>query len=76
MTQTLLQEMLGRSMDTTLSVTRRPARSVREHAEILHALAAHDPARARAVARRHIRGTRRAALNRVAEERQRPVPPG
>ena len=40
------------------------------------ALAAHDPARARAVARRHIRGTRRAALNRVAEERQRPVPPG
>ena len=76
MTQTLLQEMLGRSMDTTLSVTGRPARSVREHAEIVNALVAHDPARARAAARRHIRSTRRAALNRVAEERQRSVPPG
>ncbi len=32
MTQTILQEMLARSMDTTLSVTGRPARSVREHA--------------------------------------------
>ena len=75
MTQSILQEMLGRSMDTTLSVAGRPARSVREHAEIVNALVAHDPARARAAARRHIRSTRRAALRRVAEERQRPAPP-
>ncbi|HEY9243468.1 MAG TPA: FCD domain-containing protein [Streptosporangiaceae bacterium] len=72
MTQTILQEMLGRSMDTTLSVAGRPARSVREHADIVNALVARDPARARAAARRHIRSTRRAALRRVAEERDRP----
>jgi GntR family transcriptional repressor for pyruvate dehydrogenase complex len=68
MTQTVLQEMLARSMDTTLSVTGRPARSVREHAEIVHALVARDPARARAAARRHIHNTRAAALRRVAQE--------
>jgi GntR family transcriptional repressor for pyruvate dehydrogenase complex len=76
MTQSILQEMLGRSMDTTLSVAGRPARSVREHAEIVNALVARDPAQARAAARRHIRSARRAALRRVAEERQRPAPPG
>jgi GntR family transcriptional regulator, transcriptional repressor for pyruvate dehydrogenase complex len=76
MTQSLLQEMLGRSMDTTLSVAGRPARSVREHAEIVHALVAHDATRARAAARRHIRSARRAALRRVAEERRRAAPPG
>jgi GntR family transcriptional repressor for pyruvate dehydrogenase complex len=75
MTQSILQEMLGRSMDTTLSVTGRPARSVREHAEIVNALVAHDPARARAAARRHIRSARRAALARVAEDRDRPARP-
>src|SRR5487761_1093723 len=37
MTQSLLQEMLGRSMDPTLSVAGRPARSVREHAEVVNA---------------------------------------
>jgi GntR family transcriptional repressor for pyruvate dehydrogenase complex len=76
MTQSILQEMLGRSMDTTLSVAGRPARSVREHAEIVNALVAHDATRARAAARRHIRSARRAALRRVAEERQRSAPPG
>jgi len=76
MTQSLLQEMLGRSMDTTLSVAGRPARSVREHAEIVNALVAHDATRARAAARRHIRSARRAALYRVAEERSRSAPPG
>jgi GntR family transcriptional repressor for pyruvate dehydrogenase complex len=75
MTQSLLQEMLGRGMDTTLSVAGRPARSVREHAEIVNALVAHDAPRARAAARRHIRSARRAALHRVAEERQRSAPP-
>ena len=72
MTQSILQAMLGRSMDTTLSVAGRPARSVREHAEIVNALVAHDAPRARAAARRHIRSARRAAPRRVAEERQRP----
>lgn len=76
MTQSLLQEMLGRSMDTTLSVTGRPARSVREHAEIVNALVARDPVRARAAARRHIRSARRAALRRVADERRWAAPPG
>ena len=72
MTQDLLQEMLSRGMDTTLSVAGRPARSVREHAEIVNALVAHDATRARAAARRHIRSARRAALRRVTEERGRP----
>jgi hypothetical protein len=73
MTQSFLQEMLGRSMDTTLSVAGRPARPVRDHAEIVNALVAHDAPRARAAARRHIRSARRAALRRVAEDRQRPT---
>ena len=76
MTQDLLQEMLSRSMDTTLSVAGRPARSVREHAEIVNALVAHDSTQARAAARRHIRSARRVGLQRVAEERRRTAPPG
>jgi GntR family transcriptional repressor for pyruvate dehydrogenase complex len=72
MTQSILQEMLARSMDTTLSVAGRPARSVREHADIVNALVSRDPARARAAARRHIRSAHRAALRRLAEERGRP----
>jgi GntR family transcriptional regulator, transcriptional repressor for pyruvate dehydrogenase complex len=64
--------MLARSMNTTLSVAGRPARSVREHADIVNALVARDPARARAAARRHIRSARRAALRRVSEERDGP----
>jgi GntR family transcriptional repressor for pyruvate dehydrogenase complex len=69
MTQSVLQEMLARSMETTLAITGRPARSVREHAEIVAALLARDPARARAAARRHIHSSRRAALKRVTGER-------
>ncbi len=76
MTQTILQEMLARSMDTTLSVTGRPARSVREHADILNALVARDPARARAAARRHIRSARRAALRRWPKNGAAPHDPG
>jgi len=72
MTQTVLQEMLARSMETTLAITGRPARSVREHADIVEALLARDPVRARAAARRHIHSSRRAALRRVASERERP----
>lgn len=69
MTQTVLQEMLARSMDTTLAIAGRPARSVREHSDIVEALLARDAIRARAAARRHIHSARRAALRRVASER-------
>jgi GntR family transcriptional repressor for pyruvate dehydrogenase complex len=72
MTQTVLQDMLGRSMETTLTIPGRPARAVREHAEIVEALVARDPARARAAARRHILSSRRAALKRVASEQEVP----
>lgn len=72
MTQTVLQEMLARSMETTLAIAGRPARSVREHADIVEALLARDPARARAAARRHIHSSRRAALKRMASEREPP----
>lgn len=70
MAQSILQEMLNRSMETTLSITGRPARSVREHAEIVDALLARDPRRARAAARRHIHSTHRAALRRMATDRR------
>lgn len=72
MTQTVLQEMLARSMETTLAIAGRPARSVREHAAIVEALLARDQARARSAARRHIHSARRAALARMASERQQP----
>ena len=72
MTQTVLQDMLGRSMETTLTIPGRPARAVREHAEIVEAVLARDPARARAAARRHILSSRRAALRRVASEQEDP----
>jgi GntR family transcriptional regulator, transcriptional repressor for pyruvate dehydrogenase complex len=75
MTQTVLQEMLARSMDTTLAIAGRPARSVREHSDIVAALLARDANRARAAARRHIHSARRAALRRVASERAVAAPP-
>lgn len=65
MTQSALQEMLARSMETTLAIPGRPARSVREHAEIVQAISARDPGRARAAARRHIRSAHRAAVRRM-----------
>jgi len=72
MTQTILQEMLARSMDTTLAIAGRPARSAREHADIVDALLARDPGRARAAARRHINSARRTAIARVTNERVQP----
>jgi GntR family transcriptional regulator, transcriptional repressor for pyruvate dehydrogenase complex len=74
MTQTVLQEMLSRSMETTLAIAGRPARSVREHADIVEALLARDASRARTAARRHIHSARRAALRRVASERAQAAP--
>jgi GntR family transcriptional repressor for pyruvate dehydrogenase complex len=75
MTQTILQDMLTRSMDTTLAIPGRPARSVREHARIVEALVARDAARARSAARSHIQSAHRAALRRVASERVRLIAP-
>jgi len=63
--------MLTRSMDTTLAIPGRPARSVREHARIVEALVARDAARARTAARSHIHNAHRAALRRLASERVR-----
>jgi GntR family transcriptional regulator, transcriptional repressor for pyruvate dehydrogenase complex len=68
MTQSALQEMLVRSMETTLAIPGRPARSLREHAEIVQALGARDPVRARAAARRHIRSAHRAAVRRMSSD--------
>ncbi len=68
MTQSVLHEMLERSMETTLAIAGRPARSVREHSDIIAALLARDPARAKAAARRHIHSARRAAFRRLATE--------
>lgn len=66
MTQGVLQEMLAHSMETTLAIPGRPARSLREHAEIVRALVARDAPRARAAAGRHIRNAHQAAARRVA----------
>jgi GntR family transcriptional regulator, transcriptional repressor for pyruvate dehydrogenase complex len=74
MTQTVLQEMLARSMDTTLAIAGRPARSITEHAGIIEALLARDASRARTAARRHLPSARRAALRRVASERAQAAP--
>ena len=74
MTQTVLQEMLARSMETTLAISGRPARSVREHADIVDALLTRDASRARAAARRHIQSARRAAIARIASERSQSPP--
>jgi GntR family transcriptional regulator, transcriptional repressor for pyruvate dehydrogenase complex len=68
MTQGALQEMLARSMETTLAIPGRPARSIREHAEIIQALTARDPVRARAAARRHIHTAHRAAVRRMSRD--------
>lgn len=68
MTQSALQEMLARSMETTLAVPGRPARSIREHAEIVHAIMARNPSRASAAARRHIRSSHRVAVRRLARD--------
>lgn len=68
MTQGVLQEMLARSMETTLAIPGRPARSLREHAEIVHALVARDAPRARTAACRHIRSAHRAAIRRMARD--------
>jgi len=61
-TNSVLQEILARGMDTTLQIPGRLEKSRNEHQHILEALAAGDSAAARRAARNHIRGARGAAL--------------
>lgn len=72
LTQTshVLHDMLMSGMKTTLLIPGRRERSRREHAQIIATLRAHDSAGARRAARTHIRSARRAALDRIALERE------
>lgn len=67
-TMEVLQEMLGASMATTLSIPGRLARSRRDHRRIARAIAAGDAAAARNAMRRHIRDAQTAAFARVEAE--------
>ena len=69
-TLVVLQEMLAAGMQTTLVVPGRLEASRAEHGQILAALRNGDATAARAAARRHIRGTRTAAMHRVREEQE------
>lgn len=67
-TQGVLQEILSRGIETTLRVPGRLEKSRVEHRRILDAILAGDPAAARRAVRAHIRGARKAALQRLHEE--------
>jgi GntR family transcriptional repressor for pyruvate dehydrogenase complex len=66
----VLQEMLATSMETTLLVPGRLAKSRSEHERILDSLKRGDSAGARSAARRHIRGAHSAARLRLQNERR------
>lgn len=66
----VLQEMLATSMETTLLIPGRPAKSRAEHERILDALRRGDSAAARTAARRHIRSAQTAARRRLETERR------
>jgi GntR family transcriptional regulator, transcriptional repressor for pyruvate dehydrogenase complex len=66
----VLQEMLATSMETTLLLPGRLAKSRTEHERILDALRRGDSAGARAAARRHIRSAQGAARLRLQNERR------
>lgn len=61
-TQTVLQDILGRGMQTTLHLPGRLERSRRDHERIHEAVLGADPVAARRAAKAHIDGARRAAL--------------
>ena len=65
--QSVLQEILSQSMETTLRLSGRLEKSRVDHTRIFDALMAAEPAKARAAARAHIRAARKAALHRVHE---------
>lgn len=73
MSQTLgvLHDMLTQGMHTTLAVPGRLEHSRREHQAVFDAIFAGDTTGARTAARAHIRGARRAALQRLREEQAR-----
>jgi GntR family transcriptional repressor for pyruvate dehydrogenase complex len=66
----VLQEMLATSMETTLLVPGRLAKSRAEHEHILDALKRGDSTAARTAARRHIRSAQAAARLRLEAERR------
>ncbi|MGH3095273.1 MAG: FadR/GntR family transcriptional regulator [Streptosporangiales bacterium] len=75
LTRTLgvLQEILARSMETTLEIPGRLERSRTDHTRIFAAITGGEPVKARRAARTHIAGARAAALRRVREQ-QKPGP--
>jgi GntR family transcriptional regulator, transcriptional repressor for pyruvate dehydrogenase complex len=66
----VLQEMLATSMETTLLIPGRLAKSRTEHQRILDALKQGDSTGARTAARRHIRSAQSAARLRLQTERR------
>lgn len=67
-TLTVLQDILSRSMETTLQIPGRLARSQVDHRRILDAVLAGDPVAARRAVAAHIRGARKAAFKRIREQ--------
>lgn len=67
-TQGVLQELLARGMETTLQVPGRLEKSRKDHQRIYEAIIAGDPAAARNAVRIHIRGARKAAVERMHEQ--------
>ncbi len=65
----LLQEILSKGMETTLTIPGRLERSRRDHQAIVEAIRRGDPEAARHAAVAHIHGARDAALDRVEAER-------
>ncbi|MGB3376197.1 MAG: FCD domain-containing protein [Microbacterium sp.] len=63
--QGVLQDLLATGMATTLQVPGRLEKSRTDHREIYEAIVAGEPAVARRAIRKHIRGARKAALDRM-----------
>jgi GntR family transcriptional repressor for pyruvate dehydrogenase complex len=66
----VLQEILSKGMQTTLTIPGRLGQSRRDHAAIWKAIRAGDPDAARDAAIAHIHGARDAALDRIRVQRQ------
>ncbi len=67
-TQSILQEILARGMETTLRIPGRLEKSRVDHRHIMEAILAGNPTAARRAAQSHIRGARKAALDRMRQE--------
>lgn len=66
-TETVLQDILARGMQSTLRLPGRLQRSRRDHTRIHEAVIAGDPVAARRAAKAHIDGARRAALKHLRD---------